>query len=167
MKSVTDRPYQQQLASNIGKLRRANRAYRAYERAVQAPPGIKDVFYVVLNPVTQIFKVGVTAGDGEGRLRAHRAYGFNRVTIFATERPDAVKLEAEFKADVALAGYAPAWGDEFFFASDVWGIVLIKAVDLIDDPKELEAIISVLNHRISELNAELEVRDKCPSPPPS
>jgi hypothetical protein len=73
-----------------------------------------DVFYVVTGPPS--LKLGVTRGDPNGRLGAHRSDGYTKRIRLFTVLPEGVArtLELRLKRELPAAGYAPVRGTEYF-----------------------------------------------------
>jgi hypothetical protein len=75
---------------------------------------IWDVFYVVVNEVTQTAKFGITSNDARRRLGRHRADGFGTVIMTIDGLADAPDLEQAVLRALRLAEFAPARGREYF-----------------------------------------------------
>jgi hypothetical protein len=84
-----------------------------------------DAFYVVADLARARIKLGITSGDPRPRLRQHRAAGYRDVVRLLTGLPGTVapEIESACLAAVALAGYHPIRGREFYDA-DALAVVL-------------------------------------------
>jgi hypothetical protein len=78
-----------------------------------------DAFYVVLNPVRQHVKFGITSGDPRARLGVHRGQGFREVMRSFTGLPGSVApdIERATLAALRLAGITPVRGREYYDVS--------------------------------------------------
>jgi len=75
-----------------------------------------DVFYVVVNPESDVVKFGITSGDPRPRLADHRRNGFTRTVRVLTGMPEgeAADLEREVMTLLRIAGVQPVQGREYF-----------------------------------------------------
>jgi hypothetical protein len=75
------------------------------------------VFYVVTSRVGMV-KFGVSSGDGQARLKAHRRDGFLDVRYLVTGLPEGVAdgMERMTLESLAGAGHRPVHGREYFLA---------------------------------------------------
>jgi hypothetical protein len=74
------------------------------------------VFYVVTADAANRVKFGITSLDGRGRLGVHRGAGYRTLARLLTGLPGGVapELEKDVKATLALAGFRPVKGREYF-----------------------------------------------------
>lgn len=72
-----------------------------------------DVIYVVMSDKLKRVKFGITSGDPRPRLSAHRSTGYNR-TLYIATNIDARPVETDIKISLAIAGFNPIHGWEYF-----------------------------------------------------
>jgi hypothetical protein len=84
-----------------------------------------DAFYVVADLAAGRIKFGITSGDPRPRLRQHRAAGYREAVRVMTGLPGtaAPEIESAALAALALAGYRPVKGREYYDA-DALAVVL-------------------------------------------
>ena len=73
-----------------------------------------DVFYLMGG--THSFKLGITSGDPEGRIRDHRPYGYTEPVVLFARLPGTVAkdLEDKLKRDLPISCCPPVERDEIF-----------------------------------------------------
>lgn len=95
-----------------------------------------DIFYVVLDDIADVVKLGITSHDPGPRLEAHERDGFDRVVRLCVGLPEGTAPELERNVLAALrdAGEKPVRGKEYFPAR-----VLPLVLDLVDNHPAIAA----------------------------
>lgn len=72
-----------------------------------------DVFYLVYNPISKIYKLGITSNNPKQRLNYHKSNGFTKLIILYTGI-DAHPLENDIRKFLINKGYYPFIGREYY-----------------------------------------------------
>jgi hypothetical protein len=89
-----------------------------------------DVFYLMAGKYS--FKLGITSGDPNGRIRDHRSNGYTKLVLLFAKLPGTVAkdLEDKLKRDLKVSCYPPIERNEIF-VNDALNLALyITAVEM-------------------------------------
>lgn len=75
-----------------------------------------SAFYVVLNPITSVIKLGISNGIARNRLADHRGAGYTCVIrlLVSADKKSATALETDMLDTLRRNQVNPLWGREYF-----------------------------------------------------